>query len=194
MLRLNIRCLNNQVRFEPRRLPRGDERENERKRLFKCGREREGRDPRRTRAKEKERERGRSGGGDSGSDRVGIEHVLRRSSFSIRARSSSLPSLHLSYTFSSAPPSPSYTSSDLPKVSSARLPSRRLYAKCIYVLCKASNRRWPREPDAQCVINTDALVVPFPPSSTVPFTYSSSQSTPCLCRSSRASETHRSSQ
>lgn len=106
MLRLNIRCLNNQVRFEPRRLPRGDERENERKRLFKCGREREGRDPRRTRAKEKERERGRSGGGDSGSDRVGIEHVLRRSSFSIRARSSSLPSLHLSYTFSSAPPPP----------------------------------------------------------------------------------------
>lgn len=104
-----------------------------------------------------------------------------------------LPSLHLSYTFSSAPP-PSYTSSDLPKVSSARLPSRRLYAKCIYVLCKASNRRWPREPDAQCVINTDALVVPFPPSPTVPFTYSSSQSTPCLCRSSRANETHRSSQ
>lgn len=91
-------------------------------------------------------------------------------------------------------PPPSYTSSDLPKVSSARLPSRRLYAKCIYVLCKASNRRWPREPDAQCVINTDALVVPFPPSPTVPFTYSSSQSTPCLCRSSRASETHRSSQ
>lgn len=110
MLRLNIRCLNNQVRFEPRReLPRGDERGNERKRLFKCGREREGRGPRRTRAKEKERERGRSGGGDSGSDRVGIEHVLRRSSFSIRARSSSLPSLHLSYTFSSAPSPPPLT-------------------------------------------------------------------------------------
>lgn len=44
-------------------------------------------------------------------------------------------------------------------------PSRHPYAKCIYVLCKASNRRWPREPDAQCVINTDALVVSFPPSS-----------------------------
>lgn len=58
--------------------------------------------------------------------------------------------------------------SDLTKVSSARLPSRRPNAKCIYVLCKASNRRWPREPDAQCVINTDALVVPFPPSSQFP--------------------------
>lgn len=50
-------------------------------------------------------------------------------------------------------------------LSSVRLPSRHPYAKCIYVLCKASNRRWPREPDAQCVINTDALVVSFPPSS-----------------------------
>lgn len=43
-----------------------------------------------------------------------------------------------------------------------RLLPRRPYAKCIYVLCKASNRRWPREPDAHCVINTDALVVPLP--------------------------------
>lgn len=39
------------------------------------------------------------------------------------------------------------------------LPSRYPDAKCIYVLCKTSNRRWPREPDAYCVINTDALVV-----------------------------------
>lgn len=138
--------------------------------------------------RKRKRKRGRSGGGDSGSDRVGIEHVLRRSSFSIRARSSSLPSSP-PYYFSA---SSSYTSSDLTKVSLARLPFRRPYAKCIYVLCKASNRRWPREPDAQCVINTDALVVPFPPTSPpVPFVYSSFQSVPCLCRSSRASETHR---
>lgn len=73
------------------------------------------------------------------------------------------PYLPPSRTFSSAPSS--YTWSDLTKVSSVRLPSRHPYAKCIYVLCKASNRRWPREPDAQCVINTDALVVSFPPSS-----------------------------
>lgn len=100
MLRLNIRCLNNQARFDPQRLPRGDERE---KRKGERGRKRENvcsnvrsskrnareRELRRRRAKEKER--GRGGGGDSGSDRVGIEHVLRRSSFSIRARSSILP-------------------------------------------------------------------------------------------------------
>lgn len=102
-----------------------------------------------------------------------------------------LPTTPSSRMFSSAPSS--YTSSDLTKVSSARLLSRRPYTKCIYVLCKASNRRWPREPDAQCVINTDALVVPFPPSSPpVPFTYSSSQSVPCLCWSSCTSKTYRS--
>lgn len=32
MLRLNIRCLNNQARFDSRRLPRGDEREKDRER------------------------------------------------------------------------------------------------------------------------------------------------------------------
>lgn len=32
MLRLNIRCLNNQARFDPRRLPRGDEKEKDRER------------------------------------------------------------------------------------------------------------------------------------------------------------------
>lgn len=48
MLRLNIRCLNNQARFDPRRLPRGDERKKDRERkkegereksLFKRARE-----------------------------------------------------------------------------------------------------------------------------------------------------------
>lgn len=114
---------------------------------------------RQRRAKEKERRRG--GGGDSGSDRVGIEHVLRRSSFSIRVISSlGLPWTPLPSrpdTFSSA--SSSYTRSTL----IPRLLPRCPYAKCIYVLCKASNRRWPRQPDAHCVINTDALVVPLTP-------------------------------
>lgn len=32
MLRLNIRCLNNQARFDPRRLPRGDEKEKDHER------------------------------------------------------------------------------------------------------------------------------------------------------------------
>ena len=40
-----------------------------------------------------------------------------------------------------------------------RILPRRPYRKCIYVLCKAGNRRWPREPDARRVINTDALVL-----------------------------------
>lgn len=99
-----------------------------------------------------------------------------------------------SYTFSTAPFS--YALSDLSKVSSARLPSRRPYAKCIYVLCKASNRRWPREPDAQCVINTDALVVPFPPSSLLrfPSLIRLLRACPVSARSSRANETHRSFQ
>lgn len=39
------------------------------------------------------------------------------------------------------------------------LPSRYPDAKCIYVLCKTSNRRWSRELDAYCVINTDVLAV-----------------------------------
>lgn len=39
MLRLNIRCLNNQARFDPRRLPRGDEREKDRERENKGERE-----------------------------------------------------------------------------------------------------------------------------------------------------------
>lgn len=108
MLRLNIRCLNNQARFDSRRLPRGDEREKDREREKE--RETEGENvcsnvraserytgerelrPRR----ERERRRGRRGEErDSGSDRVGIEHVLRRSSFSIRARFSSLSTLLL---------------------------------------------------------------------------------------------------
>lgn len=106
MLRLNIRCLNNQARFDPRRLPRGDERKKDRERedegereksVRTCARvnERGTRERELCRRRERERERGRSGEGDSGSDRVGIEHVLYRSSFSIRARSSSLPPLLL---------------------------------------------------------------------------------------------------
>lgn len=39
MLRLNIRCLNNQARFDPRRLLRGDEREKDRERKNEGGRE-----------------------------------------------------------------------------------------------------------------------------------------------------------
>lgn len=80
-----------------RRIVKGRTRKKERRCLFKRAREREERNTRerelpRRQAKEKEREKERSGGGDSGSNRVGIKHVLRRSSFSIRARSSSLPS------------------------------------------------------------------------------------------------------
>lgn len=96
MFRLNIRCLNNQARFDPRRLPRGDEREKDRERKNEGGREKtsvqtcaRGRGTQRNEScRKRERERERGGEGDSGSDRVGIEHVLRRSSFSIRARSS----------------------------------------------------------------------------------------------------------
>lgn len=120
-----------------------------------------------------------------------------RSSFAVpRFRSApdpppyvSLPTPTLSYVLLRALLLHFIGRSDLTKVSSVRLPSRRPNAKCIYVLCKASNRRWPREPDAQCVINTDALVVPFPPSS--PFAYSSSQSVPCLCRSSETYKSFR---
>lgn len=199
MLRLNIRCLNNQARFDPRRLPRGDEREKDRERKNEGEREKtsvqmcaRGRGTQRNEScveNEKERE-------EEAEKEIPVPTEWESNTFSavLRFRSAPDPPFYLppSRTFSSAPSS--YTSSDLTKVSSVRLPSRRPYAKCIYVLCKASNRRWPREPDAQCVINTDALVVPFPPSSPpVPFAYSSSQSVPCLCRSSRASETHRSS-
>lgn len=106
MLRLNIRCLNNQARFDPRRLPRGDERKKDREREDEGERERkvcsnvraserEGHKGTRAVSKTRKRERGRGGEGDSGSYRVGIEHVLYRSSFSIRARSSSLPPLLL---------------------------------------------------------------------------------------------------
>lgn len=120
MLRLNIRCLNNQARFDSRRLPRGDEREKDRERESEgenvCSNVRASKRDTRERElrsrRERERRRGRGGERDSGSDRVGIEHVLRRSSFSIRARFSSLSTL--------LPPLPSlsfapfsYTSSDL---------------------------------------------------------------------------------
>lgn len=120
MLRLNIRCLNNQARFDSRRLPRGDEREKYRERESEgenvCSNVRASKRDTRERElrsrRERERRRGRGGERDSGSDRVGIEHVLRRSSFSIRARFSSLSTL--------LPPLPSlafapfsYTSSDL---------------------------------------------------------------------------------
>lgn len=165
----------------------------ERKRLFKCGRERERDETRVVHELKRKSERE-----EEAEEEIPVPTEWESNTFSAvpRFRSAPDPPPYLPSTslIRSPPRPPSYTSSDLPKVSSARLPSRRLYAKCIYVLCKASNRRWPREPDAQCVINTDALVVPFPPSPTVPFTYSSSRSTPCLCRSSRASETHRSSQ
>lgn len=50
--------------------------------------------------------------------------------------------------------------------SSSRILPRHPCRKCIYVLCKASNRRWPREPDARRVINTDALVPSPSPNST----------------------------
>lgn len=201
MLRLNIRCLNNQARFDPQRLPRGDEREKDRERENKgdrektsvqsCARAREAQGNESCVENEKEKERD-----EEAEKEIPVPTEWESNTFSAVPRFRSAPDpppyLSPSRTFSTVPSS--YTSSDLTKVSSARLPSRRPYAKCIYVLCKASNRRWPREPDAQCVINTDALVVSFPPSSPpVPFAYSSSQSAPCLCRSSRASETHRSS-
>lgn len=52
------------------------------------------------------------------------------------------------------PASSSYARSVL--VGSSSIPPRsRPYAKCICVLCKTSDRRWPREPDAHRVINTD---------------------------------------
>jgi hypothetical protein len=142
MLRLNIRCLNNQARFEPRGLREATkgrkdrERKNKREqdggvkaarmlvfarsRVRETKRERErgerGRERERENAvlvskdepgrkRERERERGRGGGGDSGSDRVGIEHVLRRSSFSIRASSSlSAPPPHATPPHPTPPP------------------------------------------------------------------------------------------
>lgn len=77
--------------------------------------------------------------------------------------------------------SPSLTPSSVPLLlptflfslpRSSPLPSfcilpRHPYRKCIYVLCKAGNRRWPREPDARRVINTDALVL----SNSLPFSF-----------------------
>lgn len=103
-----------------------------------------------------------------------MEHVLRRSSFSIHARSSRLPLQPFRPSSSSLP----YTSPAFillcrssPPTSSRILP-RHPCRKCIYVLCKVSTRRWPREPDARRVINTDALVpspysTPSPPLSPI---------------------------
>lgn len=54
MLRLNIRCLNNQARFDPRRLPRGDEREKDRER----GENKGEREKTSVRAHERERHKG----------------------------------------------------------------------------------------------------------------------------------------
>lgn len=172
MLRLNIRCLNNQARFDPRRLPRGDEREKDRERENKgerektsvqsCARARGTRGNESCIENEKEKERE-----EEAEKEIPVPTEWESNTFSAVPRFRSAPDpppyLSPSRTFSSA--LSSYTSSDLTKVSSVRLSSRYPYVKCIYVLCKASNRRWPREPDAQCVINTDALVVSFPPSS-----------------------------
>lgn len=107
MLRLNIRCLNNQARFDP---AKEKEREKERKK----GGQRRRRtlcrgSPFRARPpSEEERE------GDSGSDRVGMERVPRRSSFSILDPRSAPDPL---------PPAPPFerSSSSLPYTSSAPL-------------------------------------------------------------------------
>lgn len=100
-----------------------------------------------------------------------MEHVPRRSSFSIRARSSLPPSRlpagrdqrfssSLPYASPALAPSFPYPPAPPPFLGSTffRVLPRHPYRKCIYVLCKAGNRRWPREPDARHVINTDALV------------------------------------
>ena len=113
-----------------------------------------------------------------------MEHVPRRSSFSIRARSSRLPLSHQPYPSTLPYTSPalllllllllllfllfsSLFRSSLSASIFFRILPRHPYRKCIYVLCKASNRRWPREPDARRVINTDALVPSL--SSSLPF-------------------------
>ena len=135
MLRLNIRCLNNQARFDPvKEKERGTE-EDEPSRLLSSRRRRK-------------RRRFRFRPSRNGTRSSPFLAVPRRSSFSIRVNHPlrlcltlcRLSSFFLAPTF-------------------LRILPRRPYRKCIYVLCKAGNRRWPREPDARRVINTDALVL-----------------------------------
>ena len=77
MLRLNIRCLNNQARFDPAKERKKEERR--RRRTVRGPRALDG---------------GKKEEAIPVPTRVGMEHVPRRSSFSIRARSSRLPLAH----------------------------------------------------------------------------------------------------
>lgn len=173
MLRLNIRCLNNQARFDPaKEKERGTEEEDERSRLWRTGRRRKRR-----------RFRFRPSGNGTRSSPFLVFDLrqilppappflpsslrlcltLRRlfssssSSSSSFSSSSSAAAAVASFLLSLPPSSPPTFFRILP---------RHPYRKCIYVLCKAGNRRWPREPDARRVINTDALVLSL--SSTLP--------------------------
>ena len=141
MLRLNIRCLNNQARFDPvKEKERGTE-EDEPSRLLSSRRRRKRRRFRFRPSRNGTRSspflavpRFRSAP-DPPACPSRVNHPLRLCLTLCR-----LSSFFLAPTF-------------------LRILPRRPYRKCIYVLCKAGNRRWPREPDARRVINTDALVL-----------------------------------
>lgn len=114
MLRLNIRCLNNQVRFEPRRLRREatkgrrlvNERTRENVRLNAGASER---DDKTRVVHELKRKRERE---EEAEEEIPVPTEWESNTFSAVPRFRSapdpppLPSLHLSYTFSSAPPPP----------------------------------------------------------------------------------------
>lgn len=140
MLRLNIRCLNNQARFDPAKEKERGTEEDEPSRLFSS---------RRRRKRRRFRFRPSRNGTRSSPFLVfdprqilppappaSFHHPLLRLCLALCR----LSSFFLAPTF-------------------FRILPRRPYRKCIYVLCKAGNRRWPREPDARRVINTDALVL-----------------------------------
>lgn len=138
MLRLNIRCLNNQARFDPvKEKERGTE-EDEPSRLLSS---------RRRRKRRRFRFRPSRNG-------------TRSSPFLVFDPRQILPPAPPASTilFVFALHFAGFLPSSSPLTFFRILP-RRPYRKCIYVLCKAGNRRWPREPDARRVINTDALVL-----------------------------------
>lgn len=174
MLRLNIRCLNNQARFDLQRRPakkrrkREESWKGERASKTRIRRKRGNVRPcvcvrvceKNTRVRdfvgdESEKKNKKK---EEAKEKIPVPAKWESNTFSAVPRFRSAPDP----LFSSHPDmftiaSCSYTLPALiPRVS---LPSRYPDAKCIYVLCKTSNRRWPREPDAHCIINTDALVV-----------------------------------
>ena len=160
---------------------KGRTRKTERKCLFKCAPERE-----REREREKKRKREEEG------EEIPVPTEWESNTFSTvpRFRSAPDPPLYLPSSLLIFPSCPPLT------LRTSRRSLRRVFSLAVLTLsvymyyAKRVNRRWPREPDTQCVINTDALVVSFPSfSPPVPFAYSSFQSVPYLCRSSRLSKT-----